>query len=65
MALVARSGQIVALDYGMDGPHTYQPSQPELATHGTYEMVSYLVVAADVGQARLYRWLEHTQWPKP
>ena len=64
VALAAGSadGHIVALDYGQEGAHLFNVATPTLAPHATAEIVSYLVLAADVAQARLYRCLEHLTW---
>ena len=56
-------GQIAALDFGMEGAHLYNVSTPSIAPHSSSETVSYLVLAPDPAQARLYRWLEHWSWP--
>jgi hypothetical protein len=56
------SGQVSALDFGLDGAHLYDIAVPTLKPHATYEMVSYLVLTPDVEQARLYRWLERWEW---
>jgi hypothetical protein len=66
VAMVAShgSGQLVAFDFGSNGAHLYDMSLPVLEPHGVYEMVSYLVLAPHVAQARLYRWLEQWTWPR-
>jgi GNAT superfamily N-acetyltransferase len=63
VALAACTGQIIVLDYGMDGAHMYQVRQADLSPHATVEMGSYLVVSPDVAEARLYRWLKHAPTP--
>jgi hypothetical protein len=67
LAMIGGSGsaQISIIDFGMEGAHFYHVALPALEPHGVFEMVSYLVLAPDVAQARLYRALEHMQWPKP
>jgi hypothetical protein len=58
LAFVAGSGQIIALDYGMDGAHLYQVQAAELPPHGVCEMGSYLALTNNLAEARLYRHLE-------
>lgn len=67
MAMVAAGGgsRITALDYGMDGAHFFNVAQPILEPRGSFEMLSYLILAPDVAQARLYCALEHWQWSTP
>jgi GNAT superfamily N-acetyltransferase len=65
LAMIAArgGGQVIALDYGSDGAHLFNTALPAIAPLGTYETLTYLVLAPDVAQARLYRWLEHWPWP--
>jgi len=64
MAMVAAQpgGDILLMDFGLDGPHLFNTTRLAIAPLDTVEMTMYLVLAPDVAQARLYRCLEHWSW---
>jgi hypothetical protein len=50
-------------EMGAYGSHFFHLAIPVLAPGASFEMVSYLVLASDAEQARLYRSLENLPWP--